>query len=79
MECSVGRELAGAFAVAARQYADTVAKLGRLNTEKLDFAQILKAEEEILRRAAEAVGRAENARMEFESHIRQHRCQASVA
>ena len=79
MQCSVGRELAGAFAVAARRYADTVAKLGGLSTEKLNSAQILKSEEEIFREVTQALGTAEAARMALESHIQQHHWAGSAA
>lgn len=75
MECKVGRELAQAFAGAARQYANTGAKLGRLSTVQLDTAQLLRDEDETLRQARECLLEAETARMDLESHIDQHRCQ----
>ena len=79
MVCKVGRQLAEAFAVAARQYADTAANLGRLRITELDAAQLIREEEETLRRAGEALRKAEAARMALEAHIDQHRCEERVA
>ena len=74
MECEIGRQLAMAFALAARQYADTVANLGRLSAMTLDPGRIIEMEEETLRRAGDALQKAEQARVAFEDHINQHRC-----
>ena len=78
MECQGGRELAKAYAMAARQYADAVAGLGRLTTPTLDPTQIIKGEEETLRLAGECLRQAEKARMALESHIELHRCAGDV-
>ena len=73
MKCNVGRRLAEAFALAAREYAETGASLGLL-TGRFDSTQMLRAEEETLRRASEALRKAEAARAALETHIDQHRC-----
>ena len=73
MECSVGRELARDFALAARRYANTVAKLGCLSTATLNPAEVHRAQEETLRRAGDALREAEAARLALEAHIEQHR------
>jgi hypothetical protein len=79
MVCNVGRQLAEAFALAAREYADTAANLGRLSITNLDPAQLLRDEEETLRRAGEALPKAEAARAALKAHIDQHRCERAAA
>ena len=73
MVCKVGRQLAEDFALAARQYADTVARLGRLSAQGLDPAQLLLEEEETLRLADVALHKAEDARGAIAAHLNQHR------
>lgn len=74
MECEVGRKLAEAFAIAARQYANTVAKLGRLSSAKLDTMRLHRDEDDTLRLVRDALREAEAARVALETHIEQHRC-----
>jgi hypothetical protein len=78
MKCNVWQQLAEAFALAAREYAETVATLGRL-TAGLDSTQMIRADEEILCRATEALRKAEEARAAFEAHIGQHQCDEYAA
>ena len=79
MVCRVGRQLAEAFVLAARQYADTAAKLGRLSTTNLDPARLLRDEEETLRWTEEALRAAEASRAALEAHIHEHRCDERAA
>ena len=72
MICEVGRRLAEAFSLSAREYANTAASLGRLSAI-LDSSELLMAEEETLGRARETLRKAEAARVAFEAHLDQHR------
>ncbi len=74
MTCDTGRRLAEEFALAARAYAETAVALGSLII-KSDSEQVIRAEEETLNRARQALRKAEAAQAAFKAHIDLHKCE----
>ena len=65
--CDVRRQLAEAFAVAARHYSDSAVILATLGISEMDYARVSKL-------TLEAQSRSEAAFALYEEHVDLHRC-----